>query len=168
MKDWIGCPATVSSLSALVGTIVPGQLRKLETVFEVVGLQVLGISSMKTETDVWFIDSCVKCAKAAPCEAGRPTFVVVFSSQNFLIPPKIDALLAVRFIPRTAPRSASLSGSRSQIATASAPSCFTTNWCCEQPVGWIACRYGARHPGSAPAAAGLVPGGPVALQIHFP
>ena len=40
LKDWIGCPATVSSLSALVGAIVPGQLRKLETVFEVVGLQV--------------------------------------------------------------------------------------------------------------------------------
>ena len=37
MKDWIGCPA-------MVGAIVPGQLRKLETVFEVVGLQVPGIS----------------------------------------------------------------------------------------------------------------------------
>ena len=143
VKDWIGCPATVSSLSALVGAIVPGQLRKLETVFEVVGLQVLGISSVKTEMDVWLIDSCVKCKKAAPCEAGRPTFVVVFFFasvvKNLLTPPKIYALLAVRLIPRTAPRSASLSGSRSQIATASAPPCFTTNWCCEQPPVWIAC-----------------------------
>ena len=63
VKDWIGCPATPSSLSALVGAIVPGQLRNLETVFEVVGLQVLGISSVKTDTDVWLIDSCVKCKK---------------------------------------------------------------------------------------------------------
>ena len=70
VKDWIGCPATPSSLSSLVGAIVPGQLRKLETVFEVVGLQqVLGISSVKSDTDQWLIDSCVKCKKAAPCEA---------------------------------------------------------------------------------------------------
>ena len=53
-----------------MGAIVPGQLRKLETVFEVVGLQVLGISSVKSDTDQWLIDSCVKCKKAAPCEAG--------------------------------------------------------------------------------------------------
>ena len=53
VKDWIGCPATPSSLSSLVGAIVPGQLRKLETVFEVVGLQVLGISSVKSDTDQW-------------------------------------------------------------------------------------------------------------------
>ena len=51
VKDWIGCRATPSSLSSLVGAIVPGQLRKLETVFEVVGLQVLGISSVKSDTD---------------------------------------------------------------------------------------------------------------------
>lgn len=51
MKDWIGCPATPSSLSTLVAAIVPGQLRKLETVFEVVGLQVLGVSSVKSDTD---------------------------------------------------------------------------------------------------------------------
>jgi len=76
VKDWIGCPATVTSLSALVGAIVPGQLRKLEIVFEVVGLQVLGISSVKTETDVWLIDSCVKCKKAAPCEAWSRTVFV--------------------------------------------------------------------------------------------
>ena len=69
VKDWIGCSATPSSLSSLVGAIVPGQLRKLETVFEVVGLQVLGISSVKSDTDQWLIDSCVKCKKAAPCEA---------------------------------------------------------------------------------------------------
>ena len=76
VKDCIGCPATPSSLSALVGAIVPGQLRKLETVFEVVGLQVLGISSVKTETDVWLIDSCAKCKKAAPCEAWTPAVLV--------------------------------------------------------------------------------------------
>ncbi|CAL1128595.1 unnamed protein product [Cladocopium goreaui] len=58
VKDWIGCPATVTSLSALVGAIVPGQLRKLEIVFEVVGLQVLGISSVKTETDVLTLADC--------------------------------------------------------------------------------------------------------------
>ena len=69
VKDWIGCPATPSSLSSLVGAIVPGQRRKLETVFEVVGLQVLGISSVKSDTDQWLIDSCVKCKKAARCEA---------------------------------------------------------------------------------------------------
>ena len=69
VKDWIGCPATPSSLSSLVGAIVPGQRRKLETVFEVVGLQVLGISSVKSDTDQWLIDFCVKCKKAAPCEA---------------------------------------------------------------------------------------------------
>ena len=66
VKDWIGCPATVSSLSALVGAIVPGQLRKLGTVFEVVGLQVLGISSVKTDADVWLIDSYVICKKGQP------------------------------------------------------------------------------------------------------
>ena len=71
VKDWIGCPATPSSLSTLVAAIVPGQLRKLETVFEVVGLQVLGVSSVKSDTDHWLIDSCVKCKKAAPCEAPR-------------------------------------------------------------------------------------------------
>jgi len=70
VKDWIGCPATPSSLSSLVGAIVPGQLRKLETVFEMVGLQqVLGISSVKSDTDQWLIDFCVKFKKAAPCEA---------------------------------------------------------------------------------------------------
>eukprot|EP00435_Cladocopium_sp_Y103_P068878 s19_g32.t1 len=69
VKDWIGCAATPSSLSALVGAIVPGQLRKLETVFEVVGLQVLGLASVKADTDQWLIDSCTKCKKAAPCEA---------------------------------------------------------------------------------------------------
>ena len=111
VKDWIGCPATVSSLSALVGAIVPGQLRKLETVFEVVGLQVLGISSVKTDADVWLIDSCVKCKEAAPCEAEHPTFVMFFFVaflKIFLILPTIDALLPVRLIQRTAPRSASL------------------------------------------------------------
>eukprot|EP00435_Cladocopium_sp_Y103_P006484 s4299_g2.t1 len=69
VKDWIGCAARPSSLSALVGAIVPGQLRKLETVFEVVGLQVLGGASVKADTDQWLIDSCTKCKKAAPCEA---------------------------------------------------------------------------------------------------
>ena len=70
VKDWVAHAATPSSLSTLVAAIVPGQLHKLETVFEVMGLQVLGISSVKSDTDQWLIDSCVKCKKAAPCEAG--------------------------------------------------------------------------------------------------
>ena len=142
VKDWIGCPATIASLSALVGAIVPRQLRKLGTVFEVVGLQVLGISSVKTDADVWLIDSCVKCKKAAPCKAEHPTFVMFFFVaflKIFLILPNIDALLTVRLIQRTVPRSTSLWGSHSQIATASAPCCSTTNWCCNRRPAWIAC-----------------------------
>ena len=49
VKDWINCPAVPTTLSALLGTIVPGQLRKVETVFEVSDLQVLGISCIGEE-----------------------------------------------------------------------------------------------------------------------
>ena len=145
VKDWIGCPATASSLSALVGAIVPGQLRKLETVFDVVGLQVLGISSVKTDTDVWLIDSCVKCKKAAPCEAWRPSlrFCDVHSLFQIHMSPEtqscseIECVRAVRLTPPTAPRNTLPCCSHLQIATASAPSCSTTNWCYEPQPAWI-------------------------------
>ena len=65
VKDWIGCPATASSLSALVGAIVPGQLRKLETVFEVVGLQVLG--EVQEGSTVRGVDSSRSCAIFSFC-----------------------------------------------------------------------------------------------------
>ena len=68
VKDWINCPAVPTTLSALLGTIVPGQLRKVETVFEVSDLQVLGISSVKSETDEWLIASCKRCKRAMPCQ----------------------------------------------------------------------------------------------------
>ena len=76
-------------------------------------------------------------------------------------PRPIRCLLAVRLIPRTAPRSVSLSGSRSQIATASAPSCFTTNWCCEQPPTWIArCPTWCTTPRQCACSCGSCSGGP--------
>ena len=59
---------------------MPGQLRKLETVFEVVGLQVLGISSVKTETDV-LADACslpllpfewLNCVFVLSCQCTAP------------------------------------------------------------------------------------------------
>ena len=47
--------------------MVPGQLRKVETVFVVSDLQILGISSVKSETDEWLITPCVRCKRAIPC-----------------------------------------------------------------------------------------------------
>ncbi|CAJ1404873.1 unnamed protein product [Effrenium voratum] len=44
-RNWKECEAVQSTLSALVGTIVPGQLRKVDTVFLVSGLQIMGLSS---------------------------------------------------------------------------------------------------------------------------
>ena len=52
-----------------MGVIVPGELRKVETVFEVVGLQVMGITSVRSETDEWLLESCKSCKRAAPCQA---------------------------------------------------------------------------------------------------
>ena len=67
VRDWENCDAVPSTLSALLGVVVPGQLRKVETVFVVSDLQILGISSVKSETDEWLITSCVRCKRASPC-----------------------------------------------------------------------------------------------------
>lgn len=67
VRDWENCDAVPSTLSALIGVVVPGQLRKVETVFVVSDLQILGISSVKSETDEWLITSCVRCKRASPC-----------------------------------------------------------------------------------------------------
>lgn len=67
VRDWENCDAVPSTLSALLGVVVPGQLRKVETVFVVSDLQILGISSVKSETDEWLIASCVRCKRASPC-----------------------------------------------------------------------------------------------------
>ena len=67
-RDWANCDAVPATLSSLLGTIVPGHLRKVETVFEVPDLQVLGISSVKSETDEWLIPSCKRCKRATPCQ----------------------------------------------------------------------------------------------------
>ena len=60
--------ACLGSLSALLGVIVPGQSRKVETVFVVSDLVAVGISSVRTETDEWLLNSCVRCKRAAPCQ----------------------------------------------------------------------------------------------------
>lgn len=67
-RDWVNCDAVPATLSSLLGAIVPGHLRKVETVFEVSDLQVLGISSVKGETDEWLIPSCKRCKRATPCQ----------------------------------------------------------------------------------------------------
>ena len=67
VRYWEHCDAVPSTLSALIGVVVPGQLRKVETVFVVSDLQILGISSVKSETDEWLIASCVRCKRASPC-----------------------------------------------------------------------------------------------------
>ena len=70
-KDWKNCPAVPASLSGLFGAIVPGKIRKVDTVFEVVGLQAMGINSVRSETDEWLLVSCSTCKRAAPCQAAR-------------------------------------------------------------------------------------------------
>ena len=70
-RNWKECEAVQSTLSALVGTIVPGQLRKVDTVFLVSGLQIMGLSSVKSETDEWILSSCSTCKRAFPCQARR-------------------------------------------------------------------------------------------------
>ena len=47
---------------------MPGHPRHVDTVFEVSGLQLMGVNSVKTETDEWIIDTCKKCHKAWPCQ----------------------------------------------------------------------------------------------------
>ena len=67
-RDWVNCHAVPTSLSALLGVIMPGQSRKVETVFVVSDLVAAGISSVRTETDEWLLNSCVRCKRAAPCQ----------------------------------------------------------------------------------------------------
>ncbi|CAL1171967.1 unnamed protein product [Cladocopium goreaui] len=43
VTDWENCDAVPSTLSALIGVVVPGQLRKVETVFVVSDLQILAL-----------------------------------------------------------------------------------------------------------------------------
>ena len=40
-----------------------------KSVLKVWGLQVMGVSSVRSETDEWVLKSCGKCKKAAPCQA---------------------------------------------------------------------------------------------------
>ena len=51
VRDWENCDAVPSTLSALLRVVVPGQLRKVETVFVVSDLQILGISSVKSASE---------------------------------------------------------------------------------------------------------------------
>ena len=67
VKDWENCEAVPSTLSALIGVVVPGKPRKVQTVFVVRHLQCLGLSSVKSEADDWIITSCKKCKRASPC-----------------------------------------------------------------------------------------------------
>ena len=68
IRDWVNCHAVPTTLSALLGVIVPGQSRKVETVFAVSDLQAVGISSVRSETDEWLLNSCVRCKRTAPCQ----------------------------------------------------------------------------------------------------
>ena len=69
VKDYQTCAAVGTSLSCLVGVIVPGALRKVDTLFEVIGLQIMGISSVRNESDEWLLESCCTCKRRAPCQA---------------------------------------------------------------------------------------------------
>ena len=64
----MGLPAVPATLSSLLGTLAPGQLRKVDTVFQVWDLQVVGISSAKSDTDEWLLSSCKHCKRAMPCQ----------------------------------------------------------------------------------------------------
>ena len=66
-KDWERCSATPATLSALVGTIVPGLPRKFSDVYFLHGLQVMGVSSVRQESDAWFMEACETCKRSAPC-----------------------------------------------------------------------------------------------------
>ncbi|CAE7440463.1 unnamed protein product [Symbiodinium sp. CCMP2592] len=52
-RNWKECEAVSSSLSSLVAAIVPGHLRKLSTVFRISGLQIMGLSSVRSDSDDW-------------------------------------------------------------------------------------------------------------------
>ena len=73
-RNWKECEAVPTTLSSLVATIVPGQLRKLNTVFVVSGLQIMGLSSVRSETDDWILPSCATCKRAFPCPASGCPF----------------------------------------------------------------------------------------------
>lgn len=57
MRDWSACAAVPASLTTLSGAIVPGYVRQVDTVFEVFGLQVMGATSMRSESDEWLLQS---------------------------------------------------------------------------------------------------------------
>ncbi|CAJ1397512.1 unnamed protein product [Effrenium voratum] len=65
-RNWKECEAVQSTLSALVGTIVPGQLRKVDTVFLVSGLQIMAHPDAAEEKRVAlravFADSDCQCS----------------------------------------------------------------------------------------------------------
>ena len=77
IKNWETCPAVATSLSSLLGVIVPGEVRKVDAVFEAVGLQVMCVTSVRTDTDEWILKSCVKCKRAAPCQARMRLYSVL-------------------------------------------------------------------------------------------
>ncbi len=68
LRDWSRCAATPCTLSALVAAIVPGQSRKVENVFFIHNLQVMGIGPVRQESEAWFMESCKTCKRQAPCE----------------------------------------------------------------------------------------------------
>ena len=68
LRDWSRCAAHPSTLSALVAAIVPGQPRKVESVFFIHNLQVMGLSPVRQDSDAWFMESCKACKRQAPCE----------------------------------------------------------------------------------------------------
>ena len=68
VRDWSACAAVPASLSALAGAIVPGYVRQVDTVFEVFGLQVMGATSVRSESDEWLLQSCGSCKRALPCQ----------------------------------------------------------------------------------------------------
>ncbi|CAE7312166.1 unnamed protein product [Symbiodinium sp. CCMP2592] len=68
-KDWLGCAAVPCSLSALQGTIVAGAVRKSDTVFEIFNAQIVGVNSVRTETDDWVLTCCGRCKRLHPCQA---------------------------------------------------------------------------------------------------
>ena len=39
--------------------------------FLVSGLQIMGLSSVRSETDEWILSSCSTCKRAFPCQARR-------------------------------------------------------------------------------------------------
>ena len=51
-REWVNCHAVPTSLSALLGVILPGQSRKVETVFVVSDLVVVGISLWLANIDI--------------------------------------------------------------------------------------------------------------------